>query len=472
MKCLAILLFAGLLVFPIAGEAAVRAQVIATGFDSPIFATSPAGDPRLFVAEQGGVIKILNPATGNVNDSPFLTIGDLAAGGEQGLLGLAFHPSYASNGYFYVNVTRASDGATEIRRYHATSATTADPASGTVILTYAQPFANHNGGWIAFGPDGYLYISAGDGGDGNDPGNRAQNTNVLLGKILRIDVDHPAGGQAYGIPPGNPFAAGGGAPEVWDYGLRNPWRSSFDRQTGDLWIGDVGQGAREEVDLHRAGEAGGKNFGWRVFEGSIPTSGISDAVPPNTVGPVYDYPHTVGQAIIGGYVYRGSATDELAGLYIFGDEVSGRVWTFRPVNGAITELRERTSEITADGGIDALSSFAEDSASGLYAMSIAGSVYRIVGDDDHQRPVLRVTGPRRILTSLPSIRLRGVASDDEKVSRIVYRVIGTKVHGSARGKTHWSFRVRLREGKNRVVIQSIDNDGAQSQPTKVIITRK
>jgi glucose/arabinose dehydrogenase len=464
-------LLAVFLAFPTAGRAAVQARVIARDFDAPIFATAPAGDLRLFVAEQGGAIRILDLASGKVNGTPFLTVANIVSGGEQGLLGLAFHPNYASNGYFYVNVTRASDGATEIRRYHALSSTVADPASGAVILTYAQPFANHNGGWLAFGPDGYLYISAGDGGSANDPGNRAQDTGVLLGKILRIDVDHPSGGRAYGIPADNPFATSGGAPEVWDYGLRNPWRSSFDRQTGDLWIGDVGQGAREEVDVHPAGAAGGRDFGWRVFEGSIPTPGISDAAPPNVIGPVFEYTHVSGQAIIGGYVYRGSATGELAGLYIFGDEVSGRVWTFRPVNGAVTELRDRTKEITAKGGIDSLSSFAEDSAGGLYALSLAGSIYRIVGDTS-ARPVLHVAGSRHLVTGLPSIRLHGRASDDEKLRRITYRVVGTKVHGGVRGKTHWSFRVKLREGRNRIVIRAVDGDGVQSRPVDVVVIRR
>jgi hypothetical protein len=258
---------------------------------------------------------------------------------------------------------------------------------------------------------------------------------------------------------------------VWDYGLRNPWRNSFDRQTGDLWIGDVGQGAREEVDFHRAGDAGGKNFGWRVFEGSIRTPGISDTAPSNAIGPVYDYTHAVGQAIIGGYVYRGRATGELAGLYIFGDEVSGRVWTFRPVNGAATELTERTKEISSKGGIDSLSSFAEDSAGGLYALSLAGPIYRIVGDTS-ARPVLHVAGPRNRVTDLPSIRLHGRASDDGRIRRIVYRVAGTKVHGGVRGKPHWSFRVSLREGRNRIVIQAVDDAGVKSQPVKVIVTRR
>ncbi|MGH8046156.1 MAG: PQQ-dependent sugar dehydrogenase [Chthoniobacterales bacterium] len=459
-----------LFAFAKSGTAALRAVPVADGFDSPIFATAPAGDSRLFVAEQGGTIRILDSATGTVRGTPFLTVTNIVSSGEQGQLGLAFHPNYASNGYFYVNVTRASDGATEIRRYHATGANTADASSGTVILTYAQPFSNHNGGWLAFGPDGFLYIAAGDGGDGNDPGNRAQNTNVLLGKILRIDVDNPAGGRAYGIPAGNPFATGGGAPEVWDYGLRNPWRDSFDRVTGDLWIGDVGQSAREEIDFHRAGAAGGINYGWRVFEGSIRTPGISDTAPSNAVGPVYDYTHAVGQAIIGGYVCHGMG-GELDGLYIFGDEVSGRVWTFRPVNGVVTDLRERTAEVTSNGGIESLSSFAEDAGGSVYAISLAGTIYRIVGDAS-PRPKLKVSGPRKRTTSLPSIRLRGSASDDGRVRRITYDVSGTKKHGSIRGKSRWHLLVPLHEGRNRIVLRAVDDVGGKSQPVVIVVTRR
>lgn len=375
------------------GKAALRAQVVADGFDSPIFATAPRGDARLFVAEQGGRIRILNPATRRIERAPFLEVKNILSGGERGLLGLAFDPGFASNGYFYVNVTRSSDGATEIRRYRISAANPnlADPASETLILRYAQPFSNHNGGWLGFGPDGFLYIAAGDGGSGNDPNNNAQNTNELLGKILRIDVAHPSGGRAYGIPAGNPFAAGGGAPEVWDFGLRNPWRCSFDRETGDLWIGDVGQDAREEVSVHRAGGAGGVNFGWRVFEGAIRTPGISDPAPPDAIRPVYDYKHPIGEAIIGGYVCR-FPTRGIRGLYIFGDAVTGRVWTFRPVDGVATHLQERTAQITRQRGIPSLSSFAEDGFGRLYAISLAGKIYRLVSRPAHPRP--RANGAR------------------------------------------------------------------------------
>jgi glucose/arabinose dehydrogenase len=449
--------------------AAMRAQRVADGFSSPIFAASPPGDSRLFVAEQGGAIRILDPASGSVNASPFLTVPNITSGGEQGLLGLAFHPNFASNGYFYVNVTRASDGATEIRRYHATSSTSADASSGTVILTYAQPFSNHNGGWLGFGPDGYLYIAAGDGGSGNDPGNNAQNTNSMLGKILRIDVDHPSGGHAYGIPLGNPFASGGGAQEVWDYGLRNPWRCSFDRDTGDLWIGDVGQGAREEIDWHKAGDAGGKNFGWRVFEGNIRTPGISDTPPSNAVGPVHDYTHAFGQAVIGGYVFR--TPGELSGRYVFGDEGSGRVWTFRSVNGAATELHEWTSDVTAAGGIEALSSFAEDNSGNIYAISLNGPIYRLVGDVNG-RPAVHVAGKLRRQTLESRVRLRGVATDDVSVRRVLYKVLGTSRHGIARGRQRWNILLPLDPGVNRVSIRAVDGQGLSSRAVTVVIARR
>ncbi len=396
-------------------SAAMRAQLVADGFHSPIFAASPSGDSRLFVAEQGGAIRILDPASGRVSAAPFLTVPNIVSGGEQGLLGLAFHPGFASNGYFYVNVTRASDGATEIRRYHATSATSADAGSGTVILAYAQPFSNHNGGWLGFGPDGYLYIAAGDGGSGNDPGNNAQNTNSMLGKILRIDVDHPSGGRAYGIPSGNPFASGGGAQEVWTTGCEIRGGAASTATRAIFGLATLGRArAKKSTCIARARRR--KEFRLARVRGKYPHAGISDTPPSNAVGPVHDYTHAVGQAVIGGSVFR--KPGELSGLYVFGDEGSGRVWTFRPVNGAATELREWTSDVTAAGGIDALSSFAEDDAGDIYAISLNGPIYRLVGDANG-RPTVHVAGKLRRQTVASRVRLRGGAADDVSVRRVL-----------------------------------------------------
>jgi glucose/arabinose dehydrogenase len=305
---------------------------VASGLSASLFAASPPGDPdRLFIVEQHtGRIRILDLNTGALNADHFLDLPDssLASGGEQGLLGLAFHPNYATNGLFYVNLTNAA-GDTEIREYRAADPNHADAASARAILSFDQPFENHNGGWMAFGPDGFLYIASGDGGSGGDPQNNAQNINSLLGKMLRIDVNGDAfpadAARNYAIPAGNPFAATAGADEIWALGLRNPWRASFDTATGDLWIGDVGQGQREEVDVIPAGQ-GGMNFGWKFREGFTSFSGTA---PAGVTDPLLDYNRTDplygGVAVTGGYVYHGPGG--MSGLYIFSDFASSHLWT-------------------------------------------------------------------------------------------------------------------------------------------------
>ena len=303
----------------------------ATGFSSPIEITN-AGDSRLFVVQQGGAIKIVKPngATGTVNATNFLTLPStlVLSGGEQGLLGLAFHPNYATNGYFYVNYTRQTDGATVIARYSVSAGNPdiADPSSALVMLVVAQPESNHNGGTIRFGTDGYLYIGMGDGGGQNDPQGRAQNINENLGKILRLDVDAAA---PY-IPSGNPFVGVAGNDEIWGIGLRNPWKWSFDKLTGDLWIADVGQNSVEEIN-HVTGNGGAAaNYGWDCYEANnIFTTGC--AVPSTTYTfPVATYPHSganSGCSITGGYVYRGSLYPAFTGKYFFSDYCTGRINT-------------------------------------------------------------------------------------------------------------------------------------------------
>jgi len=247
----------------------VGLQSFASGFSSPVEIAHPPNDARLFVVQQSGLIRILNP-NGTINTTPFLTLttSTILSGGERGLLGLAFHPNYATNGYFYVNYTRAGDGATVIARYSVSSdPNIADASSGTVLLTVAHPFSNHNGGSIKFGSDGYLYIGMGDGGSGGDPGNRAQNINENLGKMLRLDVDSAS---PYGIPATNPYVGIEGNDEIWAIGLRNPWKFSFNRLNGDLWIADVGQNAIEEINKVAAPLPNtGLNFGWRCYEGNV-----------------------------------------------------------------------------------------------------------------------------------------------------------------------------------------------------------
>lgn len=357
-------------------------QTFATGFSSPV-AIVNAGDSRLFVVQRGGAIRILN-ANGTINATNFLTLtsSTIVSGGERGLLGLAFHPNYATNGYFYVNYTRASDGATVIARYNVSAnPDVADANSGQVLLTVSQPFSNHNGGSLVFGPDGYLYIGMGDGGSFGDPSNYGQNINSLLGKMLRIDVD---GGSPYAIPAGNPFAgATPGADEIWATGMRNPWKFSFDRLTGDLWIADVGQNAIEEINKAASSEAG-LNYGWRCYEGNAAynTSGCGPAS--NYKFPIAEYTHASsgGCSLTGGYVYTGTTYPNLLNKYLFADYCNNRIGYVPTNGGAIT-----WSATTFTGNFV---SFGEDINGELYIAGISnGTISKIIdtslGTDDFQR---------------------------------------------------------------------------------------
>ena len=359
-------------------------EQINVSLDFPLFLTvTPLpGDTRLFVVEKGGKIKIVNRAT-NTLIGTFLDISNLLTnplGGEQGLLGLAFDPLYAVNKRFYVSYTdRNGMGNSVIARYLVSN----DPnvalsTAEQIIITVAQPFENHNGGMIAFGPDNFLYIGLGDGGSGGDPFNNGQNTGVLLGKLLRIDVSQTALAP-YGIPPLNPYVGQlGKREEIWSIGLRNPWRYSFDRQSGDLYIADVGQSAREEVNASTSANGAGKgiNYGWNVMEGSI-------CYPPGTAMcstagltlPVVDYDHSASAcSITGGYVYRGAAVPALQGTYFYADFCAGFVRSFRLVNEMATELTDWMA-LRPGGNI---TSFGEDAAGELYIMTSQGGLYRIV----------------------------------------------------------------------------------------------
>jgi glucose/arabinose dehydrogenase len=343
---------------------------IAAGLDAPLFVTAPPADPRLFVVEQGGRIRLIKGGT--LQSTPFLDIsGTVASGGERGLLGLAFHPMYATNGRFFVYYT-APSGDVTLAEYHVSADPDVADPSGTVLLTIPhRDYANHNGGMLAFGPDGKLYMGTGDGGGGGDPLGNAQRISVLLGKILRLDVD---GGAPYAVPTDNPFAgSSAGRGEIWSYGLRNPWRFSFDRQSGDLYIGDVGQDLHEEVDVATAASGRGKglNFGWNLMEGlscyrddACDKSGLTL--------PVLDYDHTNGCSVTGGYVYRGAAIPSLAGTYFYGDYCGGWVRSFRYQNGTAGEQQEWPGLHTAS-----LTSFGEDAAGELYIVSGSGTVGRI-----------------------------------------------------------------------------------------------
>lgn len=343
-------------------------------FDRPLN-IQHAGDEtnRLFVEEQGGVIYVFENDKDVSEKTVFLDISDRVTdqGNEQGLLGLAFHTEYESNGYFYVNYTAAGSGDTIISRFSVSDNNhdQANPNSELEILTFNQPFRNHNGGHLAFGPDGYLYIAAGDGGGAGDPNENAQDRSTLLGSILRIDVDNTTDGKQYGIPEDNPFEGNeeGYREEIFAYGLRNPWRFSFDPETGNLWAGDVGQNNREEIHIIEIG----LNYGWNVIEGSdcfYPASGCDKT---GLELPTYEYSHGNGnQSVTGGYVYRGSMFQELDGAYIYADFVSGRIWALDTSDLDNPENTELTQ-----AGFN-ISSFGTDQNSELYICGFDGKIYR------------------------------------------------------------------------------------------------
>ena len=360
---------------PVAGTPSLSSVLVTRGLASPVDLQSAPGDrTRLFVVEQAGRIRIVRD--GSLLGAPFLDIASrVGSGGERGLLGLAFHPRYADNGRFFVNYTDRS-GDTHVAEFHASSnADAADPASERTLLFVRQPFANHNGGGLAFGNDGRLYIGLGDGGAGGDPLGNGQNLGVALGKMLRIDVDSA---NPYAVPPDNPFVSSANAfREIWAYGLRNPWRFSFDRATGDLYIGDVGQNAREEVDVGLASRRGGENYGWNIMEGTRcfqPDSGC------NTAGltlPVLEYATGAeGCAVTGGYVYRGCRMPGYQGTYFYGDYCKGFIRSFRLQNGQANERRDWTS--TVGRGVDLISSFGVDGDGEILIVDHDGEVYRIV----------------------------------------------------------------------------------------------
>jgi glucose/arabinose dehydrogenase len=362
---------------PAAPPGSPAIEKVAAGLDRPSFLTH-AGDARWFVTLLPGQIVVFRD--GKRLPVPFLDIHErVSVGGERGLFAVAFHPRYRENGWFFVNYTN-SGGDTEIVRFRvrADDPDRADAASGVVLLVIKQPYANHNGGQLLFGPDGMLYVGMGDGGSGNDPHCNGQRSDTLLGKMLRLDVDaHDDRPPYYGIPADNPFRGAGDAPdEVWATGLRNPWRFSFDRETGDLWIGDVGQVRVEEIDFLAAGKPAGANFGWNVKEGSecfsrecSRVSCRSDAF----TDPVLEYPHKNGDcSVTGGFVYRGRRHPALRGWYFYADYCSGRVWRARSENGRFVNELLPFSAST-------VSSFGEDHAGELYLMTLGGDLFRITG---------------------------------------------------------------------------------------------
>jgi len=374
---------------PDPGAAAVAFEDVAGGFVRPVgIANAGDGSGRLFVIEKVGRIRIVRD--GALEEAPFLDIASRveSASNERGLLGLAFDPDYATNGAFYVNYTTRggggrSAGATVVARYRVTDdPDVADPRSEHVVLTFAQPFPNHNGGHLAFGPDGYLYIGTGDGGAGDDPEDNAQDLGSLLGKMLRIDVA-PEGDGTYEVPDDNPFLDVPGArPEIWAFGLRNPWRYAFDRATGDLYIGDVGQNAWEEIDFQAADSPGGENYGWKIMEGTHCRNPRPNCTPPEGhVEPIFEHDRDDAKSITGGDVYRGAAFPSLQGLYVYADYVTGLVW-----GAARDDAGDWRNALIGEAGF-LLSSFGVDEAGELYAVSDSpgsdapnGRLYRVVAE--------------------------------------------------------------------------------------------
>jgi glucose/arabinose dehydrogenase len=354
----------------------IRLEPVARGLSNPVgLVHAGDGTGRLFIVEQPGMIRVLEKGT--LRKQPFLDLKDkVLMGGEMGLLGLAFHPHFKENGRLFVNYNSKVNGTvgglnTIIAEFRVgRNAERVDPATERTILEISQPYSNHKGGHLAFGPDGMLYIGTGDGGKGNDPHDNGQSPGTLLGKMLRIDVDKPEGGKAYGIPPDNPFV---GQPkarsEIWAYGLRNPWRYSFDALTGLLYAGDVGQNEREEIDVVRKG----RNYGWRIMEGTICTPGVNSECEKSGLElPIHDYPRSEGFVVIGGYVYRGKTFSGLCGVYVYGDYGNGRI------SGLRYDGRSVTANSTLLETQRRISSFGEDEQHELYVVDHKGEVLKIV----------------------------------------------------------------------------------------------
>ena len=413
---LALLPIAGLMTSTAGGAEPLTTVRVASGLQRPVLAVHAPGDlTRLFIIEQRGIIRILDLTTNTLAATPFLDIdpfvwGPFSQNDERGLLGLAFHPDYENNGFFYVNYTRTSDGDTVVARYTRLTPDQADADSAMTVMTIDQPQANHNGGWIGFSPiDGFLYIGTGDGGASCDSGsghtantgNAQDVSDNLLGKMLRIDIDNddfPADPNAnYAIPPDNPWAqVSSRDSEIWSYGLRNPWRNSFDRATGDLYIADVGQGIHEEIDYQDATSTGAENYGWRCMEGTdcASVSGCSTTfcgcppAPASMVLPIHEYDHGSPDfhcSVTGGNVYRGCDIPSLDGTYFFADFCSSDIWSFKVVAGSATEFTDRTAELAPGGGlvINSISGFGEDALGEIYIVdrgssTANGEIYKIV----------------------------------------------------------------------------------------------
>ncbi len=379
-----LVVFSACMLSPLAAQDRLGVERVAAGFNRPVWAGIPDHIPdRMWVIEQDGRVWIVDLTSGKRQEQPFLDIRQEVSrvGNEEGLLGLAFAPDFHTSGRFYVNFTD-KDQHTRIMRFVSSDRNVTDPVTGEVLLRFKQDFRNHNGGWVEFGPDGMLYIGNGDGGSSNDPNNRAQSMDTFLGKILRIDVSQEKG---YRVPADNPFVRRNNVlPEIWAYGVRNPWRCSFDAETGDFWMGDVGQNHWEEINAVPLRKAAGANYGWRLREGAVetPAEGVGGKAPAAAIEPVYVYRHGMapneGLSVTGGHVYRGSIQG-LKGRYVFADYQNPRIWSFRLDRGKAADFKDHSSELQPEGGrINLIASFAEGPDRALYVVDHTGPIYRIV----------------------------------------------------------------------------------------------
>ena len=434
----------------------VNLELFKNGFTSPVDIQN-AGDDRLFIVEQAGIIKILNPDA-TINPEPFLNITSLiSSGGERGLLGLAFHPDYSNNGYFFVNYTNTT-GDTQVARYtvDANDSNIADPNTAVLIIDADQPYSNHNGGCIQFGADGFLYIGLGDGGSGGDPENRSQNLQTLLGKILRIDINNTNGANNYDIPSDNPFVGDSNAlDEIWAYGVRNPWRFSFDSESDELWIADVGQGDIEEIN-RVAPDAAGLNYGWRCYEGSqtYNTTGCPD--PSELTFPVAEYTHSIGFSITGGYVYHGNVYSDIQDLYFFAD-----------LNGLIGTVDNDNNLINYGNYGGTWVSFGEDVNGELYIADISGSIYKIKGGEIFDTQSFSES--QVSITPNPTSNNIRISLDGHLISKIDIIDLKGAIVFSEKNLSVPEKNISLESMKSGVYIVKILSDNGHSIFKKIII---
>lgn len=442
----------------------IELESFASGFNRPVN-IKHAGDDRLFVMEQDGIIKIVN-SDGTVETTNFLDIDDRvrSIGNEQGLLGLAFHPDFATNGYFFVNYTNNS-GDTVISRFSriGVNPTIADPNSELIILTYSQPFSNHNGGELQFGSDGYLYISSGDGGSGGDPQNNSQNLNSLLGKLLRIDVNNSSTSNPYDIPADNPFVGNVNArDEIWAYGLRNAWKFSFDSLTDDLWIADVGQNAREEINRSAPTDAG-LNYGWRCYEGNS-SYNLAGCPSSNTLTfPVSEYLHSGGRcSITGGYVYRGLTYPNLVGTYLFGDVCTQEIGYLKFENGSWNSTFESFSGNWV--------AFGEDINGELYVSSLGGNIFKITDsllsiDENTQSSISIYPNPANTILNIDF----PIDSLQDSTSIDIYDIQGKLIKSVLKNNNDTFTSVNISDLKSGFYILKIESEEGKKITQKFVV---